>query len=783
LRRNEEMTQGNENKRSRKARSLLALIMFSGVFLFFYVFSLKTALGSPPHLMQPVNNSVSTNFTPPLSAYHKTMSQKEATEKLWVAVWTTDAEEVTRLIQEGAIVNAVDKDSRTLLMRDARFAASEIFRILIKNGADVTIKDRFGETLLDYANRVFPPIGAEIHKYLREKTLSDMSSELRKEYATRRLLEVTEFAPACVSSKEVTQLIQDGADVNATDKLGMTPFLRVISAAGLSDSTFEVIRIMIEKGANVNIADMRGWTPLIFAARNEDPKILETLIEKGANINATDIDGRTPLVLAIRHNQTPGIIRILIEKGADVTIKDKFGRRALYYADRSERIIGTDVYKLLREKTLFAVPDIETETRSAKEVAEDLLSVMFKIKKEELIQFIQEGADINARNSEGETPLVWAIKYRADLEIIRTLIENGANVNIVDDINLTPLMYAVLNGNNEIIPILIENGADVTIKGLIGQKALDYADYNEKVKGTDVYKLLREKTLSTLPSELRIEYVTKRLLAVIENAYVDVSAEEVSQLIQEGADINAVGMNGETPLIVAARRDLDPEIILILIENGADVGIKDIFGRIALYYMERDDKLKGNDVYELLREKTLAAVPDYSTETRWSKEATENLLFGIRHEISVEEVIQHVLNGADVNSYNDREGTLLSLAVRYHGDPKIIRVLIENGAIVNVFDCQRWTPLMQAVYDHSPEILQILVENGADANVCDDGLWTPLMFAVFFSDKEVIQILVENGADVTVKDMRGKRALDYAEENEKLKGTNAYKLLREKTLF
>jgi len=48
---------------------------------------------------------------------------------------------------------------------------------------------------------------------------------------------------------------------------------------------------------------------------------------------------------------------------------------------------------------------------------------------------------------------------------------------------------------------------------------------------------------------------------------------------------------------------------------------------------------------------------------------------------------------------------------------------------------------------------------------------------------DVLRILIDNGADVSIKDENGKRALDYAVANENFKGTNAYDLLREITLF
>ena len=77
------------------------------------------------------------------------------------------------------------------------------------------------------------------------------------------------------------------------------------------------------------------------------------------------------------------------------------------------------------------------------------------------------------------------------------MLENGADVNAVDMFGMTPLMQAATyNSNPKILRTLIENGADVAAKNKEGKTALDYAERNEKLKGTDAYNLLREKTLS-----------------------------------------------------------------------------------------------------------------------------------------------------------------------------------------------------------------------------------------------------------------------------------------------
>jgi hypothetical protein len=90
---------------------------------------------------------------------------------------------------------------------------------------------------------------------------------------------------------------------------------------------------------------------------------------------------------------------------------------------------------------------------------------------------LKYGADVNASDENGNTPLFLASKYE-HLEIVKELIKNSADVNIQNKDGHTPLLFASLKGNLEIVKELLNNDADITIKDNDGITALSYAGYS-----------------------------------------------------------------------------------------------------------------------------------------------------------------------------------------------------------------------------------------------------------------------------------------------------------------
>ena len=87
---------------------------------------------------------------------------------------------------------------------------------------------------------------------------------------------------------------------------------------------------------------------------------------------------------------------------------------------------------------------------------------------------ISRGADVNARNERGDTPLCMATDDR-NIAKARSLISHGADPNLKGSEGDTPLHRAAEWGNPQVVELLLASGAEVSPKNGKGETPLDLA--------------------------------------------------------------------------------------------------------------------------------------------------------------------------------------------------------------------------------------------------------------------------------------------------------------------
>jgi ankyrin repeat protein len=133
---------------------------------------------------------------------------------------------------------------------------------------------------------------------------------------------------------------------------------------------------------------------------------------------------------------------------------------------------------------------------------------------------------------------------------------------------------------------------------------------------------------------------------------------------------------------------------------------------------------------------------------------------------NLKEVRRQLAWGVSVNSshFFTRDTPLIEAAANGHLD--VVKLLIENGADVNLKGEAWYGPLHAAAAKGHIEVVKILLENGADVNIFHQN--KPLHNAAMNGHIEVAEILLANGADINAKGTDEAAPLHTAVSNNQL---------------
>ena len=165
-------------------------------------------------------------------------------------------------------------------------------------------------------------------------------------------------------------------------------------------------------------------------------------------------------------------VKYLVRLGADVNAK-LYGKSVLSKA--IEQNAGVEVQNFLREK---GAVEWVISKEEALELGRAFWNDEGDLKSlEEIKELLKKGADLEAKDGDGDTALVGAAT-RGQLDVVKCLVELGADLEAKDGDGRTALMMAASWGELDVVKFLVEHGADVNAKGEGGRTALMYVASN-----------------------------------------------------------------------------------------------------------------------------------------------------------------------------------------------------------------------------------------------------------------------------------------------------------------
>ena len=309
------------------------------------------------------------------------------------------------------------------------------------------------------------------------------------------------------------------------------------------------------------------------------------------------------------------------------------------------------------------------------------------------------------------------------------------------------------------------------VQALLNDTLFDNVDINEyavgtngQIIGTPLY-LASEKGHLDVVKELiahraDINKGTDAGVTPLSAASLNGHVKVVNELLNNKASVDqADNKDGSTPLHLASWYDY-VDIVRALVEEGADVNIKDRYGDTPLHIASSEGFL--DVVKALFQGGANINLSNNDEDTPMSRAASRGHV----------EVVRYLMKmGADIDEADINDLKPLHLAAE-NDYVDVVRALVEEGADVNIKDRYGDTPLHIASSEGFLDVVKALFQGGANINQRNNEGDTPLSRAAHAGRVEVVKYLMEMGADINLADNDNARPIDIAAEENHINVVN-----------
>jgi len=612
------------------------------------------------------------------------------------------------LLNDGADTSVQDSSGATPLHEAVRYGNVDIIYSLLAAGADVNAKDNLGKTPIML---IMPK---EYLQYTYDLLIKANADLTQKDMYGDTVLHTA--AMMNIDTDVISMLCENGADVNARNKEGVTPL-----EIAVQKNDIKTARLLTQSGANIHTQDTNGNSPLsmAFASTNE---MLEAVVN-AVNCTSQDSDGNTPLHIALLTDAPLSKVQYIISLTSDVNIRNRDGNSALFLAViKNRQKVGEML--LAKNGDIFST---NTNNNSPLRLA---------LKYGGTVQdWIITSKTIRSKDGSGNSVLHYAAEWQYG-DAITSLLAKGADISAKNANGETPLFSAVKTNNPRIINLIIDGGADILARDNLGSTAMHTAVRWDAPISIDC--------LVDLGLSVNVQNSTGK--SPLAEAVVSSKYELAKKLLSYGADPNCSDTNGVTVLMDAIR-GCNKDNVQLLLNYGANPNVQEINGRNAYHEAAYMGDI---DIIRLIRNaggNPLAR--DKQSKTPFSIVINKDI-----------EIIREILG----NSYNitDSDGnTPIHIVVKAKASKELLQILIDEGYPLDTRNADGYTALNYAIESNDIKTALLLLENGANPfQLIDRKGRNGVSMALEIKNKQMISNIVKYAGDMS--DVQGNTILHYA---------------------
>ncbi|MCJ1383435.1 Ankyrin repeat domain-containing protein 44 [Xylographa soralifera] len=494
------------------------------------------------------------------------------------------------------------------------------------------------------------------------------------------------------SDIEILQFLESNGRTSSTlhtrTSDGRTP---IIVAA--SNGSLDVIKFFWEHWKDTNLQDETPakWSCLHFAADNFHVEVMSFLLDHGLNVNHQATSGMTPLILLVSrmieepNNRGLSGMKLLLGHQADPNASNIQGRTALHYL--CDRLAELAIENAALEEALHLLLIGGARVGQPDGEGQSCFEILLK-------GWGKAHTTTDATRGSTHTPRL----------SLRLLARYATNKDLPNKQfwNIFPLALSLEGGDEQLAERLMKLGADVD------QQSKDERRLNALqlacLKGCGV-SLTKQLLTKSSAISIRDTKGYNLLHLVCIGGVVEIGRK----LLELRVALNEQASDGNTPLMLATNTG-HLEMIIMLLESGADVSLENSEGWNVLHFAAR----YGNP-----------AILSLLTDSGIGCGGTAMLTCHSRPKL--------------------RGATALHIAA-YFGNISTVEHFLKHtfGQAVNHIDnSERLSPLFLAVLVGAIDTVSLLLSNGANANLTASDGWLPLHMAAYEGDVAIVLVLLD----------------------------------------